>query len=103
MHTHTAVPTPLTIPEIAGRKASAGIGIPLAMITAYDVVSARLADRAGADLLLVGDSLGMVLLGRAHTLSVTMDEMVHHARAVAAAAPRALIVGDLPFICFEVL
>ena len=102
MHTHTAVPTPLTIPEIAGRKASAGIGIPLAMITAYDVVSARLADRAGADLLLVGDSLGMVLLGRAHTLSVTMDEMVHHARAVAAAAPRALIVGDLPFLSYHV-
>ena len=88
----------LTIPEIAARKASAGKGAPLTMITAYDVVSARLADRAGADLLLVGDSVGMVVLGRENTLSVTVDDMVHHARAVTAAHPQAVVVGDMPFL-----
>lgn len=102
MSSHAVTPDRLTIPEIAVRKSSAGRGAPLAMITAYDVVSARLADRAGADLLLVGDSLGMVVLGREHTLSVTVDEMLHHARAVAAASPRALIVGDLPFLSYHV-
>lgn len=102
MSTHPGVPARLTIPEIASRKASAGTGAPLVMITAYDVVSARLADRAGADLLLVGDSLGMVVLGRAHTLAVTVDEIVHHARAVAATTPRALVVGDMPFLSYHV-
>src|SRR6185295_8281545 len=72
------------------------------MITAYDVASARIADRAGADILLVGDSLGMVVLGRENTLSVTMDEMIHHARAVAAAKPRALVVGDMPYLSYHV-
>jgi 3-methyl-2-oxobutanoate hydroxymethyltransferase len=72
------------------------------VITAYDVPSAKAADRAGADILLVGDSLGMVVLGRENTLSVTMDEMVHHARAVAAARPRALIVGDMPYLSYHV-
>ena len=102
MSPHSVVPTHLTIPEIASRKASAGNGVPLAMITAYDVVTARLADRAGADLLLVGDSLGMVVLGREHTLTVTVDEIVHHAQAVATATPRALVVGDLPFLSYHV-
>ena len=102
MSSHTVLPSHLTIPEIAARKASAGQGAPLAMITAYDVVSARLADRAGADLLLVGDSLGMVMLGRENTLSVTVDEIVHHARAVAAAKPRAVVVGDMPFLSYHV-
>ncbi len=94
--------THLTLPEIAARKSSAGRGGPLVMITAYDVVSARLADRAGADLLLVGDTLGMVVLGRENTLAVTVDEIVHHARAVAIAHPRALIVGDMPFLSYHV-
>ncbi|HSB78625.1 MAG TPA: 3-methyl-2-oxobutanoate hydroxymethyltransferase [Candidatus Methylomirabilis sp.] len=102
MSTHTVLPARLTLPEIAARKASAGRGAPLAMITAYDIVSARLADRAGADILLVGDSLGMVVLGREHTLGVTVDEIVHHARAVAAARPRAVIVGDMPFLSYHV-
>jgi 3-methyl-2-oxobutanoate hydroxymethyltransferase len=92
----------LTLPEIAARKSTAGRGAPLAMLTAYDVASARLADRAGADLLLVGDSVGMVVLGRENTLAVTVDEIVHHARAVAAAHPRAVIVGDLPFLSYHV-
>ncbi len=95
------VPARVTVPDIQSRKSSASRGAPLVMITAYDVISARLADRAGADLLLVGDSLGMVVLGRENTLSVTMEEMVHHARAVAAARPRALVVGDLPFLSYH--
>lgn len=102
MSTHTTQPARLTLPEIAARKASAGRGAPLAMITAYDIVSARLSDRAGADILLVGDSLGMVVLGREHTLGVTVDEIIHHARAVAAARPRAVIVGDMPFLSYHV-
>ena len=96
-----SAPARVTVPDIQGRKPSASGGAPLVMITAYDVVSARLADRAGADVLLVGDSLGMVVLGRENTLSVTMEEMVHHARAVAAARPRALVVGDMPFLSYH--
>ena len=97
-----ALPARLTLPEIAARKASAGRGAALAMVTAYDVASARLADRAGMDLLLVGDSLGMAVLGREKTLAVTMDEILHHARAVAAARPRAVIVGNMPFLSYHV-
>ncbi len=102
MRSHPVLSAPLTIPEIAARKASAGTGAPLVMITAYDVVSARCADRAGADLLLVGDSLGMVVLGREHTLAVTVDEIVHHARAVTGVRPHALVVGDMPFLSYHV-
>jgi 3-methyl-2-oxobutanoate hydroxymethyltransferase len=102
MRSQTGSPSPLTIPDLAARKSSAGKGAPLVMITAYDVVSARLADRAGADLLLVGDSLGMVVLGRENTLAVTVDEILHHARAVAAARPRAVVVGDMPFLSYHV-
>ncbi len=102
MSSHADPRARLTLPEIAARKSTAGRGAPLAMLTAYDVASARLADRAGADLLLVGDSLGMVVLGRENTLAVTVDEIVHHARAVAAAHPRAVIVGDLPFLSYHV-
>ena len=102
MSTDAGSPLRLTIPDIAARKSSAGKGAPLVMITAYDVVSARLADRAGADLLLVGDSLGMVVLGRENTLAVTVDEVLHHARAVAAAKPRAVMVGDMPFLSYHV-
>jgi 3-methyl-2-oxobutanoate hydroxymethyltransferase len=98
----TSVPPRLSIPEMAARKVSAGRGAPLVMITAYDVVSARLADRAGADLLLVGDSVGMVVLGQEDTLSVTVEDILHHARAVAAARPRAVVVGDMPFLSYQV-
>jgi 3-methyl-2-oxobutanoate hydroxymethyltransferase len=102
MSSHTSLPAHLTIPEIAARKASAGRGAPLTMITAYDVVSARLADRAGAELLLVGDSVGMVMLGRENTLTVTVDEIIHHARAVTVARPRAVVVGDMPFLSYHI-
>jgi 3-methyl-2-oxobutanoate hydroxymethyltransferase len=68
-----------------------------AMVTAYDYTMARLLDQAGVPLLLVGDSLGMVMLGHATTLPVTVDDVVHHARAVVRGAPNALVIGDLPF------
>jgi 3-methyl-2-oxobutanoate hydroxymethyltransferase len=99
-----SVPPRLTVPEIRSRKPSsvASSGERLVMITAYDVVSARLAERAGADILLVGDSLGMVVLGRENTLSVTMDEMILHARAVTSAAGRPLVVGDMPYLSYHV-
>lgn len=74
----------------------------IAMITAYDATFARLLDQAGADVLLVGDSLGMVIQGSDDTLGVTMDDMVYHCRAVARGAERALVVGDMPFLSFQV-
>lgn len=72
-------------------------GEPISMVTAYDYPTARIADAAGADALLVGDSVGMVVLGREDTTEVTMDEMIHHCRAAANGNSRALLVGDLPF------
>ena len=77
----------------------------IAMVTAYDASFARLCDQAGTDILLVGDSLGMVIQGEDNTLAVTMDEMIYHCRAVArgvaAATGRAMIVGDLPFMSYQ--
>ena len=73
-----------------------------AMLTAYDFTMARLLDTAGIPLLLVGDSLGMVMLGHPTTLPVTLDEMLHHARAVVKGAPNALVVGDMPFGTYHV-
>eukprot|EP00316_Scyphosphaera_apsteinii_P011253 CAMPEP_0119301528 /NCGR_PEP_ID=MMETSP1333-20130426/3300_1 /TAXON_ID=418940 /ORGANISM="Scyphosphaera apsteinii, Strain RCC1455" /LENGTH=749 /DNA_ID=CAMNT_0007303633 /DNA_START=16 /DNA_END=2265 /DNA_ORIENTATION=- len=70
---------------------------PIIMVTAYDYPSARIADGSGVDLLLVGDSLGMVVLGEKDTTTVTMEQMVHHCRAVSRGASRAMIVGDMPF------
>lgn len=73
----------------------------LAMVTAYDTPSARIVDRAGVDMVLVGDSLGMVMLGRKDTLSVTLDEMIHHCRAVVQGIHHALVVADMPFMTYE--
>jgi 3-methyl-2-oxobutanoate hydroxymethyltransferase len=72
-----------------------------AMLTAYDYLSARLLDEAGIPILLVGDSLGMVVLGYPTTLPVTVDDMLHHAKAVARGARQALLVGDMPFMSYQ--
>lgn len=88
----------VTVPAIRAMKASQRIG----MITAYDFPSAKLADAAGSDIILVGDSLGMVILGYPDTLSVTVDDMLHHTRAAARGATQALIVGDMPYLSYHV-
>ncbi|MEM9711610.1 MAG: 3-methyl-2-oxobutanoate hydroxymethyltransferase [Actinomycetota bacterium] len=95
------MPKQLTAPAIAGRKRSTGAD-PLVMITAYDAPSARAVDAAGADLILVGDSLAMVVLGYDDTLQVTVDDMAHHVAAVARANPRPFVVGDLPWMSYHV-
>src|SRR5204862_109257 len=73
-----------------------------AMLTAYDFLSARILDEAGIPILLVGDSLGMVMLGHPTTLPVTLEDMLHHAKAVARGARQALLVGDMPFMSYHV-
>jgi 3-methyl-2-oxobutanoate hydroxymethyltransferase len=88
----------ITVPEIRARKG----GPPLTMITAYDFTMARLLDEGGADMLLVGDSLGMVVQGHPTTLPVTVDEICYHGRAVSRGAHHAHVVGDLPFMSFQV-
>lgn len=77
-------------------------GQPITMMTAYDYPTAKWVDEAGIDVILVGDSLGMVVLGYPNTLPVTMDVMVHHGKAVARGAKRALLVGDMPFMSYQV-
>jgi 3-methyl-2-oxobutanoate hydroxymethyltransferase len=76
-------------------------GAPITMITAYDYPSALAADRAGIDCILVGDSLGMVVLGYDSTVSVTMEEMLHHCRAVRRGAQYAYLIGDMPFMSYQ--
>ncbi len=75
--------------------------VPIAMVTAYDYPSALAADQAGVDSILVGDSLGMVVLGYDSTVSVTMEEMLHHCRAVRRGAQYAYLIGDLPFMSYQ--
>ncbi len=74
---------------------------PISMLTAYDYPTAQAADAVGIDALLVGDSLAMVVLGHPNTLQVTMDEMLHHARAVSRGSRHALLIGDLPFMSYQ--
>ena len=88
----------LTVPRL--RKMKVG-GEKITMVTAYDYPSALLADKAGIDVLLVGDSLGVVVLGYPNPVQVTMDDIVHHTRPVARATKRALVVADMPFISYH--
>lgn len=89
----------VTVRDITEMKVQ---GEKIPMITAYDYSTARLADEAGIPLILVGDSLGMVVLGYESTISVTMDDMLHHIKAVARGAKKAHIVGDLPFMTYQI-
>jgi 3-methyl-2-oxobutanoate hydroxymethyltransferase len=88
----------MTAPKVRAAKG----GPKLRMITAYDAPSARIVDAAGADIILVGDSVSNVVLNRETTLDIGMDEMVHHTRAVTSTDPRALVVGDMPWLSYHV-
>ncbi|HMK13057.1 MAG TPA: 3-methyl-2-oxobutanoate hydroxymethyltransferase [Acidimicrobiales bacterium] len=88
----------MTVPGVRARKA----GTSLVMVTAYDAPTARIVDKGGADLILVGDSVAMVVLGYDDTLQLTVEDMAHHVAAVARARPSALIVGDLPWMSYHV-
>jgi 3-methyl-2-oxobutanoate hydroxymethyltransferase len=89
---------PVTIPLLQGKKQS---GEKIVALTAYDFPTAKIIDEAGVDIILVGDSLGMVVLGYENTIPVTMDEMIHHTKAVSRAVRRALVVGDMPYFSFH--
>lgn len=87
----------MTAPAVVAAKGERKV----TMLTAYDYAAARLADAAGVDMVLVGDSLAMVVLGLDDTLSVTMDEMLHHVRAVSRGTAQALVVADMPFMSYQ--
>lgn len=93
------MPKKLTVADIRAMKAK---GEKITMLTAYDASFARLLEQAGIDMLLVGDSLGNVVLGYESTVPVTMEEMLHHAKAVRRGAPGSLVVGDMPFMSYQV-
>jgi 3-methyl-2-oxobutanoate hydroxymethyltransferase len=90
---------PVTTATFAAMKASS---TPIVVVTAYDTPSARIVDEAGVDAILVGDSLGMVVLGHDSTLPVTMDDMLRHTAAVVKGASRALVIADMPFMSFQI-
>jgi len=89
----------VTILDLKDKKEK---GEPITMLTAYDYPTGLLVDQAGIDIILVGDSLAMVVLGHENTVAVTMDEMLHHCRAVACGARNPLLVGDMPFMSYQV-
>ena len=88
----------LTVDDIKAMKQR---GERVVMLTAYDYPSARLAEEAGVDMILVGDTLGMVVLGYDSTIPVTMEDMIHHTKAAVRGSERALVVGDMPFMSFQ--
>src|SRR5262245_43910085 len=94
-------PTPTSKVTTASLRQRKGSGEKIVVLTAYDVAFARLADRAGVDVVLVGDSLGMVVQGQSSTLPVTLEDMIYHARAVARGLSRAHLVVDMPFMSYQ--
>jgi 3-methyl-2-oxobutanoate hydroxymethyltransferase len=92
-------PSRVTIQSLQDKKSQ---GRPIVALTAYDYATARLVDEAGVDMILVGDSLAMVVLGYDNTLPVTMDEMIHHTRAVRRAVKRAMVIADMPYGSYQV-
>ncbi len=99
MSTTPAERKKVSIIDLQNKKAK---GRPITMMTAYDYPTGHLVDRAGMDMILVGDSLAMVVLGYENTVGVTMEEMLHHCRAVARGAKHPLLVGDMPFMSYQV-
>jgi 3-methyl-2-oxobutanoate hydroxymethyltransferase len=93
-------PGPVTVPSLRTRKRRHG-DAPIVMVTAYDEPGARIVSNAGVDILLVGDSVANTVLGHPDTLHVDIDVMVHHLKAVAAARPRCLVVGDMPWMSYH--
>jgi 3-methyl-2-oxobutanoate hydroxymethyltransferase len=89
----------VTIPDFKKRKAE---GRKIVVVTAYDALFTRIAEEAGIEVLLVGDSLGVVVQGKKDTLSVTMEDMLYHTRLVAETAQRALVIADMPFLSYQV-
>ena len=88
----------VTVPEVRARKSS---GPKISMVTAYDYTMARLVDESGVDMILVGDSLGMVVQGLTNTIPVTLDEICYHGKAVTRGVARAHVVGDMPFMSYQ--
>ncbi len=91
----------VTVPQLRARKVSSG-GAAITMVTAYDFTMARLVDEGGVDMILVGDSLGMIVQGLGNTIPVTLDEICYHGRAVARGVTTAHVVGDMPFMSYQV-
>jgi len=105
MSTQTNISTAQTIPKkmtVQAFRQKKEIGEPISMLTGYDYPTALALDFAGIDAILVGDSLGMVVLGYDNTLPVTMEEMLHHCRAVRRGARAALLIGDMPFMSYQI-
>jgi 3-methyl-2-oxobutanoate hydroxymethyltransferase len=92
----------ITVPVIKEWKVAKGTNAPLVMVTAYDYTFAKLAEAAGMDIILVGDSLGMVIQGQSSTLPVTLDEVIYHTRCVSRGTSKALVVGDMPFLSYQI-
>jgi 3-methyl-2-oxobutanoate hydroxymethyltransferase len=104
-----STPTPIPLAPVERKKVTTLAfrqkkehGEKITVLTAYDYSTALIQDRAGIDSILVGDSLGMVMLGYDNTLPVTMEEMIHHCRAVSRGAKAALLIGDMPFLSYQV-